>query len=128
MVDAVVGLAWVANRYAVKAWASRRLRLTRVTNAAQARVVLAVGSSKGAAFRVITYLRVVARSDCGGRCPWRLAGVNVADPAGARVDAVTLREALARRVAPVAVGDASRLPPTSLQGSLLDDWRATPGR
>jgi len=28
-VDAVVDLAWVANRYAVKAWASLRLRLTR---------------------------------------------------------------------------------------------------
>ena len=35
--DAVVGLAWVANWYAVKAWASRTMRLTRVTNAAQAR-------------------------------------------------------------------------------------------
>src|SRR5690349_13444973 len=106
MVDAVVGLAWVANRYAVKAWTSRTLRLTRVTNAAQARGCAGSCLIEGCCLSSDHLPSCSCRSDCGGRWPWRLAGVNAADPAGARVDAVTLREALARRVAPVAVGDA----------------------
>jgi hypothetical protein len=34
----MLGLAWAANGYAVKAWASRRMRQARGTNAAQATV------------------------------------------------------------------------------------------
>ena len=127
---AMLGLAWVANWYAVKAWASRRLRLTRWHERGPGEGLCGQCFTGGWAVGVITCLCVslLVRAVMRGVARAGSRAVSAADPGVDHVGAVACREAFARRVAPVAVAGAGRFPSMSLRAWPVDDCWAIPGR
>ena len=87
---AMLGLAWVANWYAVKAWASRRLRLTRCHERGPGEGLFGqLPLSEGAVLSG-DHLPLVCAACSGvrwGGGPAGLAGVSVVDRADDHVDA-----------------------------------------
>ena len=122
----MLGLARAANCCAVSAWASRRLPMTRYTDAAQARAVEVVASLVCAGYRGTTCLHVsvVVRAVGGGG---GLAGVSAVAAAVDRASDVALREAPARRFEPVAAGGVGRFHAVPLGAGSEDDGGAIPG-
>jgi hypothetical protein len=125
----MLGLAWAANWYAVKAWAPRRMRLTR-------------GHKRGpdeGLFGQLHHGRARCRSSPAfvrcysfglfvGAVPSRVAGVSVVGGAAADEDVAAYREVLVHCVAWRATAGAGASPARSHGAESVEDGSTIPGR